>query len=371
MTHRRRQNFYALPTRQWQLLAKPPFSILHTLEKVDDAIDVNAKIAESILHSALRTFGLDLEPDDPENDWRNTATPSDLDKARSTIRQMYRDWSEEGSCERQIGQKRVLGALERVFGSVEDRSSIRVLVPGAGLGRLVFELCMEGFTVEGNEISYHQLLASNWVLNHTQMFEQYDLYPFALDFSNVPSREHQLKSVRIPDAHAGSELRVPRVTSGVDAAERMSMTAADFVILYNDEAHREAYDAITTVFFIDTAPNFIRYIEAVSNCLKVGGVWVNEGPLLWHFSERRAPAAAPSQDQSKEETHGREKAGIEEPGSFELSNEEVLQLVKAMGFELEDHGILQEGEGYIQNPSSMLQNVYQCSFWVAKKKPPP
>jgi hypothetical protein len=44
-THRRRQNFYALPTAQWQMLAAPPFNILANLDRVDNAIDVNADLA--------------------------------------------------------------------------------------------------------------------------------------------------------------------------------------------------------------------------------------------------------------------------------------------------------------------------------------
>jgi carnosine N-methyltransferase len=39
---------------------------------------------------------------------------------------------------------------------------------------------------------------------------------------------------------------------------------------------------------LDTAPNIIRYVEAVKNCLRPGGIFVNVGPLLWHF-ENNAP----------------------------------------------------------------------------------
>lgn len=63
----------------------------------------------------------------------------------------------------------------------------------------------------------------------------------------------------------------------------MSMSASDFICLYSDEEHKDAYDAVATVFFIDTAPNLIRYIDTIRNCLKSGGIWTNIGPLLWHF----------------------------------------------------------------------------------------
>jgi hypothetical protein len=78
----------------------------------------------------------------------------------------------------------------------------------------------------------------------------------------------------------------------------MSMSASDFICLYNDEEHKDVYDAIATVFFIDTAPNLIRYIETIKNCLKAGGIWSNIGPLLWHF-ENNAPGSFGTKDAGK------------------------------------------------------------------------
>ena len=42
---------------------------------------------------------------------------------------------------------------------------IKVLVPGAGLGRLVFEIAVAGFCAQGNEFSLHMLIVSNFILN--------------------------------------------------------------------------------------------------------------------------------------------------------------------------------------------------------------
>ena len=357
VTHRRRQNLYALPTSQWQMLAAPPFNLLANLDNVDAAIDANGDIASAMLKSALQSFGLET------NEFEGTATTSDLDKARSTIRQFYRDWSIEGDAERRACHDPVLRDVELAFGSVPDKGNIRILVPGAGLGRLVFETCREGYTVEGNEISYHQLIASNWVLNHTQPGQRFNLYPFALEFSNVMSRNHQLKSVQIPDVHPGSILGAVIGNSSTDAGERMSMTAADFVVLYGEQSYQSKFDAVLTVFFIDTAPNPIRYIETVQNCLKPGGLWINLGPLLWHFADR-GPSV---RDEYKPSKQKKELSGIEEPGSFELTDEEVLLLVEQMGFEIEFREVRNEGFGYIQSPDSMLQNAYRSSHWVAKK----
>jgi carnosine N-methyltransferase len=41
-----------------------------------------------------------------------------------------------------------------------------------------------------------------------------------------------------------------------------------------------------TCFFLDTAHNVIEYIERIAAILKPGGLWVNLGPLLYHYSEQ-------------------------------------------------------------------------------------
>lgn len=46
-----------------------------------------------------------------------------------------------------------------------DPSKINVLVPGAGLGRLAYEIAKRGYTCQGNEFSLFMLFASYFVLN--------------------------------------------------------------------------------------------------------------------------------------------------------------------------------------------------------------
>lgn len=338
------------------MLAEPPFSLLDNFNRVDDAIDANAEIADAILAVGLPSFGLSPSPDgqDPRQNWRDTANSSDVNKAHSTIRQFYRDWSAEGRGERAVCYDPVIHALKEKFESRRAAGEeIRVLVPGAGLGRLVFDICRAGFAAEGNEISYHQLLASSWVLNHTAGPEQHALYPFALHFSNLHSRAQQLRQVRIPDVHPA--------TAMMEADEEtpfgsMNMSAADFVVLYSSPSNQEVFDAVTTVFFIDTAPNLIRYIEAIRHCLKPNGVWINVGPLLWHFED------SASRRQSESEAQG-----IGEPGSVELTEAEVFRLVERMGFYIEKQ---EEGgsSGYIQDGESMLQSIYRPMRWVGRRK---
>src|SRR6266516_5968007 len=94
VTHDRRRSFYALPSDHWYYLASPPFNYLDILSRIDDAIDVNAQLSEAILSVGLAAFG--HPPEMPtsksgDNDhspaWLNASTSSDLNKARTTLRQ--------------------------------------------------------------------------------------------------------------------------------------------------------------------------------------------------------------------------------------------------------------------------------------------
>lgn len=364
-THRRRQAFYALPSSHWQLLAEPPFSLLDNFNHVDDAIDANADVADAILAVGLPSFGLPANPDaaDPRQNWRDTANASDVNKAHSTIRQFYRDWSAEGRGERAVCYDPVLRALEAEFANRRaSGEEIQVLVPGAGLGRLVFDICRAGFAAEGNEISYHQLLASSWILNHTAGPEQHVLYPFALHFSNLHSRTQQLRPVRIPDVHPATAMMEAEAGEAPPFGT-MNMSAADFVVLYSSPSNKEAFDAVTTVFFIDTAPNLIRYIEAIRHCLKPNGVWINVGPLLWHFEDSLS-----GHQNEGGRADGHQHQGIGEPGRVELTEEEVLCLVERMGFYIEKQPTERATCGYIQDAESMLQNLYVPSQWIGRKR---
>lgn len=180
-------------------MSKPPFSLLDTFSKVDDAIDTNADLADAILETALASIGVpDSNGQGKSPTWKNTASKTDVDKARSTLNQLYRDWSSEGEVERAACYGPILRDLAEML-PPQDGHNIRILVPGAGLGRLVFELCREGYNVEGNEISYHQLFASSFILNHTTKEDEWPIHPWALSFSNNVSRADQLRKVMIPD----------------------------------------------------------------------------------------------------------------------------------------------------------------------------
>ena len=88
----------------------------------------------------------------------------DMDKVQSTLKQIVRDWSSAGAAEREKCHGLILAKLLSLYPEGERRDK-KVLVPGAGLGRLAFDIAKLGFECQGNEFSLYMLFTSNFILN--------------------------------------------------------------------------------------------------------------------------------------------------------------------------------------------------------------
>lgn len=262
----------------------------------------------------------------------------DMDKVRSTLKQLVRDWSEEGRGEREACYTPMIDALIKHFSNVspDERCNVRVLVPGAGLGRLAYDIAKLGFTCQGNEFSLFMLLTSSFILNRTESLNQHVLHPYAHSFSNIPEASALLREIRIPDV----------LPSDLPKESNFSMVAGDFEEIYGnpdeDNEHIDQWDAIVTCFFIDTAKNIVNYLRTFHRILAPGGVWINLGPLLWHW----------------------ENSGTDP--SIELDLEQVKALVEEIGFEIQDERTIDTT--YTNNTQSMLAYTYHSAMWTAIKK---
>ena len=259
----------------------------------------------------------------------------DIIKMRSTLRLFTRDWAMDGIEERNSTYKPILNELKNFFEKKtkkEFQDGINILVPGAGLGRLMYEIAKLGFKSQGNEFSYYMLLCSNFIFNNTTKKDEFVLQPFIHSFSNTFNEETPFKKILIPDENLGEEL------SKTDTGE-MSMVAGEFCHVYKDKIN--FFDGIVTCYFIDTANNIIEYIETIHNIVKIGGLWVNFGPLLYHYTEN------------------------ENEISIELSWEEVKHIIIGYGFEFKKIETVKTT--YSTNKDSMTQRIYNCIFFSAVK----
>ena len=106
-------------------------------------------------------------------------TEFDMGKVRSTLRQFVREWSAEGAQEREESFGRMLSELtKRVPVPSGSSTRPRVLIPGAGLGRLAYEVASRGYEAQGNEWSYYMLLGSSFILNREPGLQPFVIQPW-------------------------------------------------------------------------------------------------------------------------------------------------------------------------------------------------
>ena len=339
---------------------------------MDNAIDANAALALDI-HKHFEATALQdgsFMDYKSHGDKRQSITSQDFLNVTTTMRHIYRDWSREGDMERRACYFPVLHRLTMHRRREANVRDLKVLVPGSGLGRLAFEIAVEGYQVEANELSFHQVLASDFFFNFPSPYvkdlpSQYKLFPFATSFSNQVSVEQQLQYVTVPDGHAGSYFRKRSLDPQTHGHQTHSdpdirLILGNFNVVYREAERKAAFDVIVTVFFIDTATNFLEYIKTILHCLKDDGLWINQGPLYW-----RSGYEAQQHDQNGTVLDGATLR--QESGSVELTEEEVFTLVKLAGFDMEYHHVRDDAIGYAQNRCSMFQSLYRVSLWVARR----
>jgi len=118
------------------------------LDKLERAVEVNAVVTSGIYRLATTkdgenvkgivgtSVGLVAE--------HGRVGAEDHVKVREALKHFVRDWSEEGRRERHQTFGLVLDALKGLENEVGGRRMKRVLVPGAGLGRLAWEISQLG-----------------------------------------------------------------------------------------------------------------------------------------------------------------------------------------------------------------------------------
>ncbi|XP_021237317.1 carnosine N-methyltransferase isoform X1 [Numida meleagris] len=323
--NRTERQFKSLPANQQSLL--PQF--LPHLDKIRKCIDHNQEILQTIVNDCVHMF----ENKEYGEDGGGKITPAstfDMDKLKSTLKQFVRDWSEEGKPERDSCYQPIISEIVKNFPKERwDFSKVNILVPGAGLGRLAWEIAMLGYACQGNEWSLFMLFSSNFVLNRCSEVNSCKLYPWIHQFSNNKRSADQIRPIYFPDVDPHS----------LPSGSNFSMTAGDFQEIYSE---CNTWDCIATCFFIDTAHNVIDYIDTIWKILKPGGIWINVGPLLYHFEN------------------------LANELSIELSYEDIKNVILQYGFhiEVEKESVLST---YTVNELSMMKYYYECVLFVVRK----
>ncbi|KAL7431352.1 hypothetical protein ACHAXM_002648 [Skeletonema potamos] len=320
------------------------------------------------------------------------ATEDQLSKIDSVLKSVYRDWSMEGREERVVVYDKLLCALEKYLPIRKNDAEInessddlkndncnnkgppRVAVPGSGLGRLAFEIWSKGYSTQGSDFSLPMLLASDFILNGCSG-RQFAISPFLSETKNVKSLQDRLRMVIVPDVPA------VKLSSGGD----FTMLAGEFLSLYshflrcNISIEDEKFNAVVCSFFIDTAPSLPHYLITIWHMLENGGLFVNMGPLMWHWSghgdllpeDLKETTSNVQGDFFISAKHKQRTKHLDERylQSVDFTWEEVRDLIVSCGFEfLEEEFDIRTR--YTSDMSSMKEINYDCVFFVARKVVP-
>ncbi|KAH7381214.1 N2227-like protein-domain-containing protein [Phaeosphaeria sp. MPI-PUGE-AT-0046c] len=305
------------------------------LDDMEELIYENLMICRSIVANAMQFYGVSQkELDDHIKDAEKNGRNADRISVGQTLKHFVRDWAEEGGKERNDAFPCILSTLSNLKREDTTEESLKVLLPGSGLGRLGHEVVkLGGFEVTANEWSMYMNVAYRFLENSTSQ-HPFALHPFIDGLSHHTTTNDMLRKVTVP--HTSPE---PSVL----------LVEGDFNNAFNDQGGY--YDIIVTHFFIDTARNLMSYFDTIQFLLKTGGIWVNFGPLLY--------GTAPF---------------------VQLSLDEIIAVVEEMGFEFGDIGqtcgdLTFEGKKvrsteaeYGFNVKALTKNAYAAQAWVATKK---
>mmetsp|Transcript_13478 Transcript_13478/g.29080 ORF Transcript_13478/g.29080 Transcript_13478/m.29080 type:complete len:212 (+) Transcript_13478:276-911(+) len=190
----------------------------------------------------------------------------------------------------------------------------------------------------GLESSYYMLLPAHFVLNKLlPSGASVRIFPFAGGSTNVAAAADVGRHIELPGESA---LALEHAAAVKPCKPRMLGTAfEDFAA---QPRHEAQWDALLTAFFLDACPHVVNAVILAHRLLRDGGLWINNGPLMYH---------------------GQSPTSSDAP---RLTADELLLLLQRSGFELLEHS-LQVCE-YSQDPLSMCRSHYRCLFFVAQKQ---
>ncbi len=209
------------------------------------------------------------------------AAARDLPDVCRALRRLAADWSAGGASWRAATYQPVVDAVRAACADEDDNDDFAVLVPGAGCGRLAWEIARHsGAMVQGCEGDYAQLFLSNFALNSTAPGDAV-VFPHALRVDGGTVEEGE----ELPDVD----------TSDLPTDSNLSMCAGRFMKLYKEEAQ---WNCVATCMFLERCEDVVLAIQRIAHVLRVGGVWVNHGTLDYSRRDGAEDAAETTVDDS-------------------------------------------------------------------------
>ena len=244
-----------------------------------------------------------------------------------------RDWTSEREEERQNNYSEIINDVFKYFPNkktVKDEERFKILIPGCGLNRLGYELVKFGYDVEVNDFLFLNGIFSDFIFNKSKK-DMNCIQPFIDNFGGFWKEDDVFKKFYFPNVEIDLKNN--------DKFGKIKMTVGDFISIYQNI--KEKFDCIITCYFIDTAKNVIHYIDLIYNILKKGGIWINFGPLSYHWSV------------------------FPDSVSIELPYDKLKEVIINYGFEFIKEELKMSSFGYIDN--NMHNEIFKCIYFVVKK----
>uniref|UniRef100_A0A7S2BJU0 carnosine N-methyltransferase n=1 Tax=Octactis speculum TaxID=3111310 RepID=A0A7S2BJU0_9STRA len=356
-----------LTPEQLALLPEGHETIKQKLQMYDTALHENQVFFDAVLmnmneepssHTRKNFYqNVKQQPDDARHDQWHVPTHH-ANKLSGILHAVSRDWSSEGEQERQEAYAPLLNALMQSGLPIGST----VLVPGSGMGRLACEAAGRGFKAQGNDFDYFMLFTADLLLNGCPEAQMLRVHPWVHHLCNQMSHTDATRCVNVPDVSASAILN-----SGdpiIESKRDFSMCAGEFLLAYEVDdqgSNLGTWDALMSCFFIDTAPNILEYILRIRNMLRPGGLWINMGPLTYHWADTFSELATDAMSNSN-------GGGLDSRyhESLELSWEEVRGAIMNAGFVIEREE--RQSCHYTLDQKSMIRTQYQCVFFQARKR---
>ncbi|KAH7397466.1 N2227-like protein-domain-containing protein [Pyrenochaeta sp. MPI-SDFR-AT-0127] len=304
------------------------------LNDIEESIYENEITCKAIIAGAMQFYNIDQqELNDHMKDASQDGRQADRMSTSQTLKHFVRDWADEGAKERNEAFPCILSTLSSQKTDDSGNRPLKVLLPGSGVGRLGHEVAnLGGFEVTINEWSMYMNVGYRYLEAQTKA-DAFSIHPFIDGMSHHATTNDMLRKITAPN---------------ITPHPAVLLVEGDFNTAFNDQPGH--YDIVVTHFFIDTARNLMAYFDTIHRLLKPGGHWINFGPLLYGT------------------------------GPFvQLSLDEIVAVVEAMGFEFEDLGdvcgqLTFEGKKvrskeaeYGFNKKALTRNAYLAQAWSVRK----
>lgn len=261
---RRRRLFKLMTWRQQRLCEDVGY--VNRLKRIDKSIVSNQDLFNKIVDFSLQKYGIAYLDFDLLR--KNTATQTSATNYRviEALGHFTRDWSDPKEIEP------LLNYAKSQLDTLPKNGKTCIVIPGSGLGRIAHEIANHGdYDVHALEYSGLMHLCNEFVYSEPYKKE---FYPYIHSCSNFYDTESQFRS---------SGLKQTTIPSN------LTLHLDDF--RYFDIPNKEKYTnvVVLSVFFIDTAENFMDYLDNIlklttahprNNPIK-NGYWINIGPLKY------------------------------------------------------------------------------------------